>query len=50
MKLVPKKEWFDFTYRMIEYGRQICPARPHDCKNHPLTKIYPAAAKIWPSK
>ncbi len=48
MGLLPKKEWFKFTYRMIEYGRHICPARKHECKNHPLTKIYPPAAKIWP--
>ena len=36
MELLPKKDWFFFTYGMIEYGRQICPARKHDCKNHPL--------------
>lgn len=48
MRLLPQKEWFSFTYRMIEYGRQACPARKHDCKNHPLTKIYPPAANRWP--
>ncbi|MEK7510605.1 MAG: endonuclease III [Patescibacteria group bacterium] len=47
MRLLPKKEWFDFTYRMIEYGRQICPARTHECKSHPLTRIYPRAANLW---
>lgn len=50
MRLLPKKEWFPFTYRIIEYGRQICPARKHDCVSHPLTKIYPPAAAIWPSR
>lgn len=34
MKLVPKKDWFFLTYGLIEYGRQLCPARKHDCKNH----------------
>lgn len=34
MKILPKKEWFDFTYRAIEYGRRICPGRKHDCKKH----------------
>ncbi len=48
MEILPKKEWFPFTYKVIEYGRQVCKARPHDCKNHPLTKIYPPAADIWP--
>ena len=48
MVLLPKKEWSDFTYRIIEYGRQICPARPHECNEHPLTKLYPSAANKWP--
>ncbi len=26
MQLLPKKEWFDFTNRMISYGRAYCPA------------------------
>jgi len=30
MALLPKKEWFDFTYRLIEFGRAYCPARAHD--------------------
>ena len=49
MGLVPKKDWFFLTYGLIEYGRHICPARKHkDCAEHPLTKIYPPAAGIWP--
>ena len=39
MKLLPKKEWFDFTNRMISYGRQYCPAH---CKHLtcPLRKCF----------
>ena len=48
MEILPKEEWKDFTYRMIDYGRQYCPARKHPCEEHPLTKIYPPAATIWP--
>ncbi|MDP2664695.1 MAG: endonuclease III [bacterium] len=48
MKLLPKKEWFDFTYRLIDYGRGVCTARKHKCEDHELTKIYPKAANIWP--
>ncbi len=48
MKLLPRKEWFDFTYRIQTYGREICPAIRHDCRNHPLTKLYPPAADRWP--
>lgn len=35
MTIIPKKEWFPFTYRLIDYGRKYCPARPHDCSKHP---------------
>ena len=48
MEILPKGEWLTFTYRLIDYGRAICTARKHDCKDHPLTKIYPSAANIWP--
>lgn len=48
MELFPKKDWFTITYQFIEYGRQVCPARRHDCSDHPLTKIYPKAKNIWP--
>jgi endonuclease-3 len=47
MALLPKEEWFGFSYRLIMYGRQICPARRHDCRDHPLTLIYPPAANRW---
>jgi len=47
MQLLPKEEWFTFTYRIIEYGRQICPAQRHDCSRHPLTKLWPKAAERW---
>lgn len=38
MRILPKKEWFGFTYRLIDYGRKYCPARPHNHKNCPLYK------------
>ncbi len=48
MALLPKSEWFTITYRLIDYGRHVCPARRHECRDHPLTKLYPRAAAIWP--
>ncbi len=48
MELFPPEEWFVLTYRLIDYGRQICPARKHDCREHPLSRIYPPAAERWP--
>jgi endonuclease-3 len=48
MTIVPKKEWWDFHHRLVLYGRYHCPARKHHCKLHPLTVLYPDAAKKWP--
>ncbi len=39
MNLFPKKEWFRLTYYLIEYGRKFCPARKHDHKDCPLSKM-----------
>jgi len=38
MTIIPKKEWFGFTYRLIDYGRKYCVARPHKHELCPLTK------------
>lgn len=40
MEIVPKKDWFNITYLLIEYGRKYCPARKHDHKNCPLRDYY----------
>lgn len=48
MEVFPKSQWNKITYLLIEYGRHICPGRMHECDEHPLTKIYPKAASIWP--
>lgn len=47
MQLLPKGEWFPFTYRVIEYGRHIAPARPYDVSKDPLLKLYPPAGKVF---
>ncbi len=48
MAIMPKSEWWGFNHRLVHYGRDVCPARKHDCLEHPLTKIYPKASKVWP--
>lgn len=50
MEIVPKTEWIFFGNALVWYGRRICPARLHECSGHPLTKIYPPGASIWPKK
>ncbi len=36
MAAIPKEEWFAFTYRLIDYGRAYCVARPHAHADCPL--------------
>jgi len=37
MGLLPRDEWFGFTYLTIEYGRKYCIARKHHHERCPLT-------------
>ena len=46
--LIPKEDWRYVNNGLVLYGRYLCPARPHECEKHPLTKIFPAAAIVWP--
>lgn len=46
--LIPKKDWKYVNNGLVLYGRYVCPARPHDCAAHPLTKLYPPSALRWP--
>lgn len=46
--LIPKKDWQYVNNGLVLYGRYVCPARPHDCANHPITKLWPPAVSRWP--
>ena len=46
--LAPKKDWKYVNNGFVLYGRYICPARPHECEGHELTKVWPQAANVWP--
>jgi len=47
-QIISKKDWRYVNNGFVLYGRYICIARPHDCSEHPLTKIYPKASNNWP--
>jgi len=47
-RLIPKKDWKYVNNGLVLYGRYVCPARPHECTQHPLSKIWPPALKRWP--
>lgn len=46
--LIPKKDWKYVNNGLVLYGRYVCPARPHECAEHPLTKLWPKAGTRWP--
>ncbi len=39
MAIIPKEEWFPFTYRLINYGRTYCTARKHEHDKCPLSQL-----------
>jgi len=43
MVLVPKKDWFKFTYMTIEHGRATCTAQRRKCQTCPLKNICPSS-------
>lgn len=45
MKIIPKKEWSDFSLHLVYFGREFCTARKPRCKTCPLIKRCP-----WPDK
>ena len=38
-ELMPKGEGSDFCHRIVEFGRQYCPARGYDCSRCPLAEL-----------
>ncbi len=41
MAILPRKEWIDFSHRMIHHGRQICAARKPKCSVCPMLEFCP---------
>ena len=46
--LTPKEDWRYVNNGFVLYGRYVCPARPHECLEHPLTQVWPRANTLWP--
>ncbi len=43
MQVVPKADWFNVTYLLIDHGRATCRAQNPDCINCVLNKLCPAS-------
>lgn len=41
MRLLPQREWIDFSHRMIHHGRQVCAARKPLCDQCSMEKFCP---------
>ena len=43
MQLIPKRDWYGFSYVLIEHGRAICKAPTPRCEECPVSRLCPAS-------
>jgi endonuclease-3 len=43
MRLIPKRQWFAFTYVLIDHGRAVCVARTPRCAECPVSDLCPSS-------
>jgi endonuclease-3 len=48
MALVPKEDWLDFNFLLVEHGRALCQARRPKCPECFLRRLCPSAAAFFP--
>ncbi|TSC69393.1 MAG: endonuclease III [Parcubacteria group bacterium Gr01-1014_66] len=46
MTLLPKNQWFQTTYWLIDHGRAVCTAKDPRCNRCPLVDLCPSAFKF----
>jgi endonuclease-3 len=44
MTLIPKKQWFSFTYKLIEHGRAVCKAKRPLCEECVISALCPSSS------
>lgn len=49
MRLIPKEDWLDISYLLIDHGRAICTARKPKCPQCPLKNLCPSAKEFSPA-
>ncbi len=48
MRLVPREDWIDFNYMLVNHGRKICPARKPLCPQCEMKHLCPSAKDFYP--
>jgi len=43
MRVISKKDWFSFTYVLIDHGRQVCKAPTPRCEVCPVNDLCPSS-------
>jgi endonuclease-3 len=43
MRVIPKRQWFAFTYVLIDHGRTVCVARTPRCAECPVSDLCPSS-------
>jgi endonuclease-3 len=43
MRLIPRRDWFSFTYVLIDHGRQVCKAPTPRCEVCPVNDLCPSS-------
>jgi endonuclease-3 len=44
MGILPKEQWFPFTYKLIDHGRTVCVARKPRCEACPVNDLCPSSS------
>ena len=48
LDIVPREEWIDFNYMLVNHGRDTCQARKPDCPACVLQTLCPSARDFFP--
>lgn len=48
LAVVPRRDWLDFNYMLVNHGRQVCQARKPRCPECALRRLCPSAVVLFP--
>jgi endonuclease-3 len=47
LAIVPKRDWLDFNYMLVNHGRKVCQARKPRCPECALCELCPSAGEFY---